>query len=98
MANTDEATVLSAGAPLRDLVEVAAVVKRGAGGAVWSGADGATVEVPGEPTTVVDPTGAGDAFAAGLLRAWLAGASPEASLRAGTRLGALAVGRVGGRP
>jgi len=47
---------------------------------------------------VKDPTGAGDAFAAGLLTAWLSGSSPEAALTAGAELGAAAVGRIGGRP
>lgn len=32
------------------------------------------VREPAPPASVVDPTGAGDAFAAGLLAAWLAGA------------------------
>jgi sugar/nucleoside kinase (ribokinase family) len=56
------------------------------------------VAVPGVPAAVVDATGAGDAFAAGLLAAWVAGASPADALAAGARLGALAVTRVGARP
>jgi sugar/nucleoside kinase (ribokinase family) len=98
LANGDEATVLSAEVPLAGLARVAAVVKRGAEGAAWMGADGATVEVPGVPATVVDATGAGDAFAAGLLAAWTAGAAPADALLAGARLGALAVSQVGARP
>jgi ribokinase len=47
---------------------------------------------------MIDPTGAGDAFAAGLLDAWCAGLSPDQALKAGAALGAAAVGRVGGRP
>jgi ribokinase len=47
---------------------------------------------------VVDVTGAGDAFAAGLLSAWCSGASPEEALRAGNRLGARAVSTPGARP
>jgi sugar/nucleoside kinase (ribokinase family) len=74
------------------------VVKRGAAGAVWAEPDGMVASVPAEPTTPVDPTGAGDAFAAGLLDSWLAGATPADALRAGARLGGLAVGMLGGRP
>ena len=88
------------------------MVKCGAAGAVWAGAGGATIEAAGAtieaggatieaaapPTAVVDPTGAGDAFAAGLLAAWVAGAEPDAALAEGVRLGALAVGRLGARP
>jgi sugar/nucleoside kinase (ribokinase family) len=47
---------------------------------------------------VLDPTGAGDAFAAGLLAAWLSGAPPAEALRAGVALGARAVQVVGSRP
>jgi len=107
-ANLDEARVLTgrsaapadqAAALAGALAEVAgaAVVKRGADGAVWArGTD--VISVPAEPAVAVDPTGAGDAFAAGLLAAWLAGEAPLEALRAGARLGALAVGTVGGRP
>jgi sugar/nucleoside kinase (ribokinase family) len=48
--------------------------------------------------TPVDTTGAGDAFAAGLLAARLTGAGVEAALAAAVQLGAAAVGIVGGRP
>ena len=43
---------------------------------------------------MIDPTGAGDAFAAGLLTAWCAGAEPAEALAAGAALGSAAVGRV----
>jgi ribokinase len=102
LANADEATVLAgpagATAQAQALAEVAriAVVKRGADGAVWAGPD--VVVEPGHPVPVVDATGAGDAFAAGLLSAWLAGGSPAESLRAATGLGAAAVSLIGARP
>jgi sugar/nucleoside kinase (ribokinase family) len=98
LANDDEATVLADGLARPGLVRVAAVTKRGAEGATWTGADGARFDTPGVPADVVDATGAGDAFAAGLLGAWLAGAAPAEALAEGARLGALAVSRVGGRP
>ena len=44
------------------------------------------------------PPGAGDAFAAGLLRAWCAGSSPAEALAAGAALGAEAVTQIGARP
>lgn len=91
LANRDEAAILSP-AP------VSTVVKLGADGALWTSSGGATVRVPADLVPVVDPTGAGDAFAAGLLAAWITGADPAAALRAGTRLGAAAVGKLGARP
>lgn len=75
-----------------------AVVKCGPAGAVWAEPDRDPVAVPGREVDLVDATGAGDAFAAGLLTAWLGGAGPRDALLAGTRLGALAVSAAGARP
>lgn len=105
LANLDEAVAL-AGRELPPAALAAAltrhagaaVVKLGGAGAVWADRTGAGVTVPAEPAEVVDPTGAGDAFAAGFLEAWLAGHAPVDALRAGARLGARAVALVGGRP
>ncbi len=74
------------------------VVKLAESGAVWASRDGDVVGVPARPATMVDPTGAGDAFAAGLLDAWLGGAPPLDALHAGAVLGAKAVSITGGRP
>jgi sugar/nucleoside kinase (ribokinase family) len=106
LANLDEARVLTGGkpAPAAELavaltqVVCNVVVKCGAEGAVWASADGEVAAVAARPVPVTDPTGAGDAFAAGLLAAWLKGADREAALRAGAELGAQAVTIVGGRP
>jgi sugar/nucleoside kinase (ribokinase family) len=99
-ANTDEAHVLTGieepAAAAQALAQRCgqAIVKRGVAGAVWS--DGSGVRsVPAEPTTVLDSTGAGDAFAAGYLAA--DGDVPQALERA-ARLAALAVSRIGARP
>jgi ribokinase len=46
---------------------------------------------------VLDTTGAGDAFAAGLLGAWLAGRGPADALDAGLALAATVVARAGAR-
>jgi sugar/nucleoside kinase (ribokinase family) len=105
LANQDEARVLAPGFDstmdsARALTSIfgQVVVKEGPVGAVWATRGGSPVAAPALPATVVDPTGAGDAFAAGLLTAWLAGLAPADSLRAGTRLGAEAVSLLGGRP
>lgn len=74
------------------------VVKLGPDGALWT--DGEEVlraaAVPVEEPA--DTTGAGDAFAAGLLAARAAGASTAEALAAGSRLAARAVASPGARP
>jgi sugar/nucleoside kinase (ribokinase family) len=102
-ANSDEAEVLSGESdPLRAAVSLArrcgeAIVKAGAAGVAWSdGADAITVSA--EPGDLVDSTGAGDAFAAGVLAARCAGLDHRASLAAGTTLAATAIGQLGARP
>ena len=71
-------------------------VTLGREGALWS--DGRTVEhVAAVPARVVDTTGAGDAFAAGLLAARARGARRRDALEAGAALAAQAVGRPGAR-
>jgi sugar/nucleoside kinase (ribokinase family) len=95
-ANDDEVAALGGLGACRRHVEVV-VAKHGARGASWV-ADDTTVAVPAEPTRVVDTVGAGDALDAGVIGAVVAGAGPEAALRAGTRLAARAVARQGARP
>jgi ribokinase len=69
------------------------VVKLGPAGARWG-----DVHVPAEPADVIDTTGAGDAFAAGLLTARLAGAGRREALQAGCAAAARVVAQVGARP
>ena len=88
----------AAAAALAGVATTAVVVKLGAAGALWAAPDRTVVRGATVPATVIDPTGAGDAFAAGLLASWLAGAGPAGALAAGARLGAAAVGTVGARP
>ncbi|MEH1101082.1 carbohydrate kinase family protein [Micromonospora sp. CPCC 205561] len=104
LVNADEATVLAGGmdpaAQGRALSASARriVVKQGAAGAVWVDRDAPVTAVPARRVAVVDVTGAGDAFAAGLLSAWLDGAEPAVALGRAGDLGALAVSRIGARP
>jgi sugar/nucleoside kinase (ribokinase family) len=102
-ANADEAAVLTRlddpGDAARRLAEACgeAIVKCGAEGAVWS--DGSALT----RTTVsrvqpVDSTGAGDAFAAGVLAALARGAGITAALRAGHELASRAIVSAGARP
>ena len=103
IANRDEARVLTGADDPREgcrrLAQrfPAAVVKLGPQGSIacqgeaWAQADAA-------PATVIDTTGAGDAFAAGFLPAWASGNGLSEALRAGAHLAAAAVGRVGAGP
>lgn len=104
LPNADEAQMLSGERHPEQAAKTLAsrfgevVVTLGAEGALWTDgrasvrADAIRVEA------AVDSTGAGDAFAAGLLAARLEGAEPAEALAAGVRLAAEAVARPGGRP
>jgi sugar/nucleoside kinase (ribokinase family) len=102
--NEDEARLLTGCADVADAARALAArypvvaVKLGAAGALWVTAD-TLVHRPAHPTTVVDTTGAGDAFAAGLLSAWLGrpGVHPATALDAGLARAALVVARPGAR-
>ena len=93
LPNADEAERLTSlgvgGAPLT-------VVKRGADGAEAWGPSGRIATRPAPAVAVVDATGAGDAFAAGFLSRWVAGAEIGAALEAGVTCGSRAVTRAGG--
>ena len=104
LANEEEARVLAgcddpdqAAGSLLDVCE-AVVVKLGAHGALARSRDGTAARVEAVPVDVVDTTGAGDSFAAGLLPAWRSGAGWRAALAAGSRLAATCVSQVGARP
>jgi ribokinase len=104
LPNADEARLLTG---CRDPGEAAralarrypvVAVKLGADGALWA-SGGVLVHRPAHPTVVVDTTGAGDAFAAGLLSAWLRApeGDPAAALDAGLARAAAVVRRPGAR-
>jgi ribokinase len=104
LCNADEADVLAGpGSPDAQARRLTAhvrnaVVKQGAAGATWASRDRSVWSWTADRVPVLDATGAGDAFAAGLLKAWSSGAKPEGALAAGCALGAAAVGRIGARP
>ncbi|MCR6486007.1 carbohydrate kinase family protein [Amycolatopsis sp. OK19-0408] len=102
MPNTEELVALTGSADPASAKELlgtvgAVVVTAGLDGASWVDAGGVT-SVPAIEAECIDSTGAGDAFDAGVLTGWLAGESTVDVLRHGTRLGALAVGKVGPQP
>jgi ribokinase len=102
LPNRDEAAVLTSVPDPRGAARALTahagevVVKLGAQGALWTDG-GEQLRAPAVDVQVVDTTGAGDAFAAGLLAARLAGAGPADALGAGCALAAEAVARAGAR-
>lgn len=77
-------------------VEVA-LVTLGADGCLVADPDGVT-HVPGQLVTVVDTVGAGDAFSAGFLSAWLRGHSPTEAAVIGNTLGSYVATQSGAVP
>jgi ribokinase len=104
LPNADEARLLTGCADESDAARALAgrhrivAVSLGADGALWASGD-VLVHRPARPTEVVDTTGAGDAFAAGLLAAWLSAphGDPADALDAGLALAAEVVRRPGAR-
>lgn len=74
------------------------LIKRGRLGAALGGRDGVRVALPAPQVSVVDTTGAGDAFAAGFIAAHLDGADEATALARGIAAGAKAVQSIGGQP
>jgi sugar/nucleoside kinase (ribokinase family) len=106
--NLDEAAILTGGAdgaadPAAMAVSLtghyhAAVVKLGADGALVAAEGAQPTRIAARSAAVRDTTGAGDAFCAGFLAAWLAGGPPAAAAVAGVTAAAGAVSALGGRP
>jgi sugar/nucleoside kinase (ribokinase family) len=103
LPNRDEALVLAA--PEADPVAAAralaarareVVVTLGADGAVWTDGTAALAAPAATTVPVADTTGAGDAFTAGFLAAWLHGAAPPDALAAGSALAARAIDAASG--
>jgi sugar/nucleoside kinase (ribokinase family) len=75
-----------------------AVVKLGADGAAVGSKDGISLQLDAPSSAVVDTTGAGDAFLAGYLAAFVRGLDEHACLKQAIELGAKAVARFGAQP
>jgi sugar/nucleoside kinase (ribokinase family) len=103
LPNADEAAALTGQAKPEKAAKRLAkrfpevVVKLGAEGSVWTDGE-QEARAPAVETEALDTTGAGDAFAAGLLASRARGASPGEVLREAARLAARAVGTPGARP
>ena len=103
--NEDEAAILtgenSPDAQLKALARVypLVVLKRGAKGAIAAeAASGRQWSAFAPDASVLDTSGAGDAFLGGFLGAYLRGEGVEASLNRAVSLGSLAVTLLGARP
>jgi fructokinase len=77
-------------------VEIAVLTKSEQGSVILQG--GQQTAIAAVPTTVVDTTGAGDAYAAGFLTAYAQGSSLAQAGQLGARAAALAIAQVGARP
>lgn len=102
-ANADEARALTGQDDPMNAAQILSIhcgqsiVKCGAAGAIWAHNGWASL-VPTTALEVIDSTGAGDAFAAGFLAAWLGGITPLLATRLAHTYAARAVTQVGGRP
>ena len=104
LPNADEARLLTGCTDPADAARALAerhpvvAVSLGADGALWASGE-LLLHRPAHPADVVDTTGAGDAFAAGLLGAWLTDPArdPAHALDAGLARAAQVVARLGAR-
>ncbi len=82
---------------LREQFDGPVVVKQGAGGSLLDPGPGRALRhISGFEVEAINPIGAGDSFAGGLLSAWLAGVDLEAACRRGNAAGAVSVRSPGG--
>jgi fructokinase len=102
-ANEAELCALYEANALEDAIEavradvaLAAVTRSADGSVILRGAE--RVDVPAEPSTVVDTTGAGDAYAAGFLAAYTAGRELSVCGKLGSLAAAEVISHYGARP
>lgn len=81
---------------LSERVKVAIVTAGDLGS--WMASETGTIHAAAMPVQSMDPTGAGDAFAAGFIAKYLTGATPLSWLEQGNRFGAMAIGSYGAGP
>ena len=74
------------------------VIKRGPHGAIGKIRGASAIEVPANPTIVVDTTGAGDSFAAGFIASFVRDGDLQSALESGAHVAAHCVSIVGARP
>jgi len=102
--NRDEAEVLSGATQPAEMAAILArhydvvAMKLGPEGALVMRPGGTAEHIAVRPAVVRDTTGAGDAFCAGFLAAWLRGDGLAGGAHAATRAAAAAVSSLGGRP
>ncbi|WP_188914119.1 carbohydrate kinase family protein [Salinarimonas ramus] len=102
LPNLEEATAITGEtSPDRALAALAArfpavALKAGADGAFFAGG-GVRLHRAAEPVPVIDTTGAGDAFNAGFVHAWLSGAPPQDALDRAIAAASVAIQGPGGR-
>ena len=104
LLNEAEATFISgeasSDAALRYLLQFVSsvVIKRGAAGAIAGTRSGDYFTASAKATRVIDTTGAGDAFNAGFIAAWVKTGRIDAALESGVSLAAECVATIGARP
>ena len=76
----------------------ALVIKRGSEGAVAQNRNSEKFEISAEGGSVVDTTGAGDAFTAGFIKEWVEGNSLDKALSSATKAATRCIAFVGARP
>lgn len=77
-------------------VEIAVLTRSEQGSVILH--QGQTINIAAAPATVVDTTGAGDAYAAGFLAAYTKGKALNEAGQLGSKAAALAISRIGARP
>ena len=103
LPNLEEAEAITGKADPREAIDALSsafpvvALKGGAQGA-WLSSDRSVSHAAARNVPVIDTTGAGDAFNAGFLDAWLSRESPQQCLEAGIEAGSLAVQAMGGAP